>query len=250
MTYLDPDSEGTLESNAIGLFEDLGWEAADCYPDTFCPSQFWISGDYGRKRADLVGFVNGLPLVFLELKASHKSLENAYKYNLSDYRTTIPQIFWHNALIILSNGSKSRIGSMTAGWEHFAEWKKINDEGEEGIVSLETMIRGVCETSRLLDLVENFKLYSEAKGETTKLLAKNHQFLSVHLAIEATEHIKKNQGKLGVFWHTQGSGKSFSMVFFSQKVLRKLPANRTFLIVTDQDDLDCHTYRTFASTVP
>ena len=345
MTYLDPDSEGILEANTIGLFRDLGWEATNCYHETFGPtsllgretseqvvlerrlraallklnhgitplaidlaveelskdrsvlspvranqeiynllrdgikvsvrreddqesveivrvvdwdkpenndfflaSQFWISGDYGRKRADLVGFVNGLPLVFIELKASHKSLENAYKYNLSDYRTTIPQIFWHNALIILSNGSKSKIGSMTAGWEHFAEWKKINDEGEEGIVSLETMIRGVCEPSRLLDLVENFTLYSEAEGETTKLVAKNHQFLGVNRAIEATEQIKKNQGKLGVFWHTQGSGKSFSMVFFSQKVLRKLPGNWTFLIITDRDDLDGQIYRNFAST--
>jgi type I restriction enzyme R subunit len=345
MTYLDPDSEGTLEANTIALFEELGWQTADCYRETFGPtsllgretseqvvlerqlraalpklnpgitpmaidlaveelskdrsvlspvranqeiykllrdgvkvpirrdddqesveivrvvdwneprnngfflaSQFWISGDYGRKRADLIGFVNGLPLVFIELKASHKSLENAYKYNLSDYRTTIPQIFWHNALIILSNGSKSRIGSMTAGWEHFSEWKKINDEGEEGIVSLETMIRGVCEPARLLDLIENFALYSEAEGETTKLLAKNHQFLGVNRAIEATEHIKKNQGKLGVFWHTQGSGKSFSMVFFSQKVLRKLPGNWTFLIITDRDDLDGQIYRNFAST--
>jgi type I restriction enzyme R subunit len=345
MTYLDPDSEGTLEANAVGLFTELGWEAADCHHeafgansllgretseqvvlerrlcaallklnpgvsplavdlaveeltkdrsvlspvranqeiykllrdgvkvsirreddqesveivrvvdwdepknnDFFLASQFWISGDYGRKRADLVGFVNGLPLVFIELKASHKSLENAYKYNLSDYRTTIPQVFSHNALIILSNGSKSRIGSMTAGWEHFAEWKKINDEGEEGIVSLETIIRGVCEPSRLLDLVENFTLYSEAEGETTKLLAKNHQFLGVNRAIEATEEIKKNQGKLGVFWHTQGSGKSFSMVFFSQKVLRKLPGNWTFVIVTDRDDLDGQIYRNFAST--
>src|SRR6266851_6706886 len=214
--------------------------------DCLLVSQLWITGEMYKRRADLVGFVNGLPLIFIELKASHKSLENAYKYNLSDYRTTIPQIFWHNALIILSNGSKSRIGSMTAGWEHFAEWKKINDEGEEGIVSLETMIRGVCDPSRLLDLVENFTLYSEAEGETAKLIAKNHQFLGVNRAIEATEQIKKNQGKLGVFWHTQGSGKSFSMVFFSQKVLRKLPGNWTFLIVTDREDLDDQIYKNFA----
>ena len=100
--------------------------------DFFLASQFWISGDFGRKRADMIGFVNGLPLAFIELKASHRALENAYKYNLSDYRTTIPQVFWYNALIILSNGTKSRIGSTTAGWEHFAEWKKINDEGEDG----------------------------------------------------------------------------------------------------------------------
>jgi len=216
--------------------------------DFFLASQFRISGDYGRKRADLVGFVNGLPLVFIELKASHQRLELAFERNLSDYRTTIPQVFWHNAFILLSNGSQSRIGSLTAGWEHFAGWKKINDEGEEGVVSLETMIRGVCEPARLLDLVENFTVYSEARGEVSKLLAKNHQFLGVNNAIAAVEKIRDNQGRLGVFWHTQGSGKSYSMVFFSQKVLRRLPGNWTFVIVTDRDDLDGQIYRNFAST--
>lgn len=214
--------------------------------DFFLASQFWISGDYGRKRADLIGFVNGIPLLFIELKASHKTLANAYNFNLSDYRTTIPQAFWYNGVIILSNGSQSKIGSITAGWEHFSEWKKINSEGEEGIVSLDTMIRGVCEPSRLLDLVENFAIYSEAQGGLQKLIAKNHQFLGVNNAIAAVEKIKANQGRLGVFWHTQGSGKSYSMVFFSQKVLRKLPGNWTFLIVTDRDDLDGQIYRNFA----
>jgi type I restriction enzyme, R subunit len=345
MTFIDPDSEGALETNTIRLFEELGWKAANCYHeicganstlgretteqvvlewrlktaleklnpevpplaldlavdeltkdrsvlspvranqqvykllkdgikvtyrssddneavetvkiidweqplknDFFLASQFWISGEYGRKRADLIGFVNGIPLLFLELKASHRYLENAYKLNLSDYRKTIPQLFPYNGIIILSNGSKSRIGSITAGWEHFAEWKKINDEGEEGRVSLETMIRGVCEPTRLLDLVENFTLFSEAKGEVEKLVAKNHQFLGVNKAISAAQQIKTNQGKLGVFWHTQGSGKSYSMVFFSQKVLRRLPGNWTFLIVTDREDLDGQIYRNFAST--
>ncbi len=173
--------------------------------DFFLASQFWISGDYGNKRADLIGFVNGLPLVFLELKASQKALLSAYKYNLSDYRDTVPQVFWYNAFIILSNGSQSRIGSVTAGWEHFAEWKKINDEGEEGVVSLETMLRGVCDPARLLDLVENFMLFSETKGEVSKLIAKNHQFLGVNNAIAAVQKIRENQGKLGVFWHTPQS---------------------------------------------
>jgi type I restriction enzyme R subunit len=242
VTYRAADDNETVETVKI-----IDWE----HPgdnDFFLASQFWISGEYGRKRADLIGFVNGIPLLFIELKVSHKSLENAFKYNLSDYRDTIPQVFWYNAVIILSNGSKSRIGSMTAGWEHFAEWKKINDEGEEGRVSLETMIRGVSEPARFLDIVENFTLFSEAKGETAKLVAKNHQFLGVNKAISAAQQIKENQGKLGVFWHTQGSGKSYSMVFFSQKVLRTLPGNWTFVIVTDREDLDGQIYRNFAST--
>ncbi len=183
--------------------------------DFFLASQFWISGDYGKKRADLVGFVNGVPLVFIELKASHRKLELAYEKNLSDYRDTIPQVLWYNAVIILSNGSKARIGSMTAGFEHFSEWKKIDDENEPGLIRLETMIRGVCEKRKLLDFVENFTIYNEAKGELTKLVAKNHQFLGVNNAIAAVERLHENRGKLGVFWHTQGSGKSYSMVFFS-----------------------------------
>ncbi len=157
-------------------------------------------------------------------------------------------MFWYNAFVILSNGSKARIGSMTAGFEHFAEWKKIDDEKESGLISLDTMIRGVCEKRKLLDFVENFTLFDERKGELTKLVAKNHQFLGVNNAIAAVEHIKDNQGKLGVFWHTQGSGKSYSMVFFSQKVLRKIPGNWTFVIVTDREDLDGQIYRNFANT--
>src|SRR2546426_1055997 len=184
VTYRTSDDHEAVETVKI-----IDWE----HPtnnDFFLASQFWISGEYGRKRADLIGFVNGIPLLFVELKASHKHLENAYKHNLSDYYTTIPQVFWYNAIIILSNGSKSRIGSITAGWEHFAEWKKINDEGEEGRVSLETMIRGVCDPSHLLDLVENFTLFSEAKGEVAKLIAKNHQYLGVNKAISAAQQIK------------------------------------------------------------
>ncbi len=137
---------------------------------------------------------------------------------------------------------------MTAGFEHFAEWKKIDDENEPGVISLETMIRGTCEKGKFLDLIENFTIFNEAKGDLTKLVAKNHQFLGVNNAIAAVEGIKDNRGKLGVFWHTQGSGKSYSMVFFSQKVLRKIPGNWTFVIVTDREDLDGQIYRNFAST--
>jgi hypothetical protein len=181
--------------------------------DFFLASQFWVSCEMYKRRADLVGFVNGLPLIFIELKASHKRMEHAYRDNLRDYKNAIPQIFWYNGFIILSNGSQSKIGSMTAEWEHFAEWKKINSEASGGIV---------------------------------KLVVKNHQYLGVNNATEALKQIEKNRGRLGVFWHTQGSGKSYSMVFFSQKVLRKIPGNFTFVIVTDRQDLDNQIYKNFA----
>jgi type I restriction enzyme R subunit len=215
--------------------------------DFLLASQLWVTGEMYKRRCDLVGFVNGLPLVFVELKASHRKVENAFHDNLKDYKSAIPQLFWYNAFIILSNGSQSRIGSLTAEWEHFAEWKKINSEGEEGKISLETLIRGTCDKRRLLDLVENFILFAETKGGLQKLVAKNHQFLGVNNAIAAVQNLKENQGRLGVFWHTQGSGKSYSMVFFSQKVLRTLPGNWTFVIVTDRQELDGQIYKNFAN---
>ena len=144
-----------------------------------------------------MGFVNGIPLVFIELKASHRRLENAFQDNLRDYKNTIPQLFWYNAFIILSNGSGSRIGSITSEWEHFSEWKRINEEGENGIVSLETMIRGTCDPEKLLDLVENFILFHEVAGGTNKILAKNHQYLGVNNAIHAVQNIQREPGPPG-----------------------------------------------------
>lgn len=240
--FRNSDDEETIETVKV-----IDWNQVE-NNDFFLASQFWVSGEMGNKRADLVGFINGLPLLFVELKAHIKRLELAYRLNLSDYRRTIPQVFWYNALIILSNGVNSRIGSTTASWEHFADWKKINSEGEEGIISLDTMIRGTCDKQKLLDIIENFILFSEQKGGLIKLVAKNYQYLGVNNAVAAASKIRDNQGQLGVFWHTQGSGKSYSMQFFSQKILRKLQGNWTFVIVTDRDDLDNQIYTNFANT--
>ena len=234
----------------------IDWDNPD-RNDFFLASQFWVSGEIYKRRADLVGFVNGLPLVFIELKASHRRLEHAFRDNLRDYKTAIPQLFPYNAFIILSNGSASKIGTLSSRWEHFNDWKKINSEGEQGVVSLETMLRGACDPARLLDLVENFTLFVEERGGTIKLIAKNHQYLGVNNAFRAVqekrgdgvETFRRNvsTGRLGVFWHTQGSGKSYSMIFFSQKVLRKLPGNWTFLVVTDRQELDKQIYQNFAN---
>ncbi len=234
------------EGDTVEVVRVIDWTNPE-NNDFFLASQFWVMGEMYKRRADLVGFVNGLPLVFVELKASHKRVENAYRDNLRDYKNAIPQIFHYNAFVVLSNGSESKIGSMTASWEHFAEWKKINSEGEEGRVSLETVIKGTCGKSRLLDIVENFTLFSEEKSGLVKLVGKNHQYLGVNNAFDALVNRRENDGKLGVFWHTQGSGKSFSMVFFSQKVLRKLGGDYTFLIVTDRQELDDQIYKTFSS---
>lgn len=212
-------------------------------------SQFWVKGEMHRRRPDLIGFVNGIPLVLVELKKPSAPVKSAYDDNLTDYRDTIPHIFTPNAFIILSNGIETKVGSTFAPWQFFNEWKRINDEGEEGVVSLETVVRGLCAPDKLLDVVENFIVFEEEKSGLVKKLAKNHQFLGVNRAIveviNSKERPEGEAGRLGVFWHTQGSGKSLSMVFFCQKILRTVPGNWTFVIVTDRNELDDQLYKTF-----
>ncbi|MBT4028483.1 MAG: type I restriction endonuclease subunit R, partial [Planctomycetes bacterium] len=238
----DPESDG----ETVEVVRLMDWDHPSNNDFLLC-SQFWVSGEMHTRRADLVGFVNGLPLLFIELKAVHVRLETAFTQNLRDYKDTIPHLFWANALVILSNGSQSRVGSITAGWEHLSEWKKVGSESETSRVSLETMLRGVCDPERLLDIVENFTLFQEVPGGLIKLTAKNHQYLGVNNSLEALTDIRQRNGKLGVFWHTQGSGKSVSMIFFAQKVQRKIAGNWTFVIVTDRKELDGQIYKNFAS---
>ncbi len=213
--------------------------------DFLAVSQFWVVGPLHRRRCDIVCFVNGIPLALLELKASHKSVEHAYSKNLRDYRDAIPQLFTPNALVILSNGSETKVGATFAPWERFGEWKRVDHESEPGIVSLETAIHGLCEPERLLDAAENFVAYLERPGGLVKVLAQNHQVLGVNAAMRALRDDATRDGRLGVFWHTQGSGKSLSMLFFTQKVLRREPGNWTFVMVTDRAELDDQLYGEF-----
>ena len=215
--------------------------------DHLLVSQLWIHGEYGDKRPDLVAYVNGLPVVLFELKKTGRSVRDAYASNLSDYKDTIPQLFWYNQVIILSNGTETKVGTITSPWEQYGEWKKISDEDEPGIVTLETAIRGICDKERLADLMEHFILFDDVKANPKKLLARNHQYLGVNNAIEAVRSIEENKGRLGVFWHTQGSGKSYSMVFLTRKIMRALAGDWKFVIVTDRLDLDDQIYKNFAS---
>jgi type I restriction enzyme R subunit len=208
-------------------------------------TQFWMRGEIYKKRTDLVVFVNGIPLALIELKSSHKNLKDAYTQNVQPYIQTVPQFFWYNAFIIISNGSESKIGTITSSYKFFKNWKKINSEGEKGIISLDTILKGTCSKKHLIDLFENFLIYKEEKGDLIKIVAQNHQFLGVNNAVENFKKRKELDGKLGVFWHTPGSGKSFSMAFYSQKILRKFEGNYTFLVLTDRDDLDEQIHNTF-----
>jgi type I restriction enzyme R subunit len=210
-----------------------------------CVRELWVRGDLYRRRADIVGFVNGLPLLFMELKNVSKDIRAAYEQNFLDYKDTVPHLFHHNAVVMLANGVDAKLGSLTSRFEHFHEWKRLA-ENQPGVVAMETLLKGVCAKANFMDLVENFIVFDDSVGESRKILARNHQFLGVNRAIEAIRDRKLRNGKLGVFWHTQGSGKSYSMVLFTRKVHRKLGGNFTFLILTDRDDLDTQIYKTFA----
>jgi len=208
--------------------------------------ELWVQGTPYRRRPDVIGFVNGLPLLFVELKAHHRSVRDAYDKNLSDYYDTIPHLFHHNAVCMLSNGDEARVGTILSPWDYFHEWKRITEE-EVGVVGWETMLRGLCDQARFLDLFENFILFDDSPSTgTIKAMAANHQLLGVNRAFTAVQERDVRDGRLGVFWHTQGSGKSYSMVFLSRKVHRKLRGSFSFVILTDRVELDEQIAKTFA----
>nr|WP_289665615.1 type I restriction endonuclease subunit R [Flavobacterium panacagri] len=214
------------------------------------------------RRPDLLLYINGLPLVMIELKNATEKAKVGFDKNLKDYRRDIPQLFWYNLFVCISNGIQTRVGSFNAPWDHFFSWLKLTDTSithdqptKEEIeiesqktgehLSLKIFGEGLCSKENILDYFENFVLYHKNK---IKIIAKNHQFLGVNNAILALEDKETNQGKLGIFWHTQGSGKSYSMIFFSKKIHRKVTGDWSFLIITDRKDLDGQIYRNFLET--
>lgn len=214
----------------------------------------------GKRRPDLLLYLNGLPLVMIELKRPDIKVKTGYDKNLQDYRRDIPQLFYYNLFVAISNGHQTRLGSFIAPWEHFFTWAKLKDnvedkhqdnlaliekksKEEENRLSLQILCKGLCNQNSMVDYLENFVLYHKKR---VKVIAKNHQFLGVNKAIE---NFKKNDdGKLGVFWHTQGSGKSYSMIYFSQKIRRKIDGNWSFLVITDRNDLDDQIFKNFCDT--
>lgn len=208
--------------------------------------ELWVHGPLHRRRCDLVGFVNGVPLVFMEFKRHDRDVRNAYNDNYTDYQDTIPQIFHFNAFVILSNGLESRVGTLGSPYEFFNEWKRLHEE-DAGSVSLETLLRGVCNRETLMDLFQNFILFDHFDTPAAKIMARNHQYLGVNEALDAYKNRKFNDGKLGVFWHTQGSGKSYSMLFLAEKIRRTQPGSPTFLVLTDRDELNKQISETFES---
>lgn len=221
-------------------------------------SQLWIKSSVqapkaGYRRPDVILYVNGLPLVFIELKNSNVKLRSAYEDNLYNYKHDIPQLFHCNAFCILSNAIETKVGSFTSGWERFFNWFRVESESEtvnrKAIAakgtSLEMVTAGLCKPVKLLDYAENFILFHK---ESSKIIAQNHQFIGVNSAYKRFLKRDEYDGKLGVFWHTQASGKSFSMIFYARKIFRKVTGNFSFVVVTDRKDLDNQIYRNFLHT--
>lgn len=218
-------------------------------------SQMWIQGHYNYRRPDILIFVNGLPLVFIELKNSIVKVEEAYNKNLLNYKKDVPNLFAFNQICVLSNGLETKLGAFNATYDYFFEWLKVENENEtinreelndtDKKISVERFVDGMLNKNRLIDYIENFILF---ENQRVKIIAKNHQFFGVNNLMQSVEKRKELQGKLGVFWHTQGSGKSYSMVMFARKVKRKINGNFTFLIITDRDDLDTQIHKNFVRT--
>ena len=209
-----------------------------------CVRELWVYGALYRRRADIVGFVNGIPLLFMELKNHDVEVVDAFNKNYRDYLDTIPQLFYHNAFIMFSNGLEARVGTIDSKWEFFHEWKRLN-EMETGNIELPTMLKGICKKENFLDLLENFILYDHSDGRTVKILSRNHQYLGVNQAVEMYRNREYTNGKLGVFWHTQGSGKSYSMLFLAQKIRRKFAGSPTIVVLTDREELNKQISDTF-----
>lgn len=220
-------------------------------------SQMWIQGSLYYRRPDVLIFINGLPMVFIELKNSIVKVAEAYNRNLKDYLKDIPNLFAFNQICVLSNGLETKLGAFNSTFDYFFEWLKVEDEKEElhrdklmqantvGESSVRFFIDGFLNKKRLIDYIENFILF---QNQRIKIIAKNHQFLGVNNLMESVYNRRELQGKLGVFWHTQGSGKSYSMVMFARKVKRKVTGNFTFVIITDREDLDTQIHKNFVRT--
>ena len=209
--------------------------------------------EYKEKRPDVVVFINGIPLIVFELKNAineDTTIENAYN-QIKNYQEDIRNLFYYNAFSVISDGINARIGTITADFNRFMTWKsKDGEKPEENINQIDVLLNGVFRKDRLIDIISNFILFQNKEEGRIKILAGYHQYFAVEKSIKSTlKAIKEHSGKAGVVWHTQGSGKSFAMVFYTGKVL-KIPDlnNPTIVVLTDRNDLDNQLYNTFANT--
>ncbi|MCP4151134.1 MAG: type I restriction endonuclease subunit R, partial [bacterium] len=244
------NAEGKKQMGRVRVIDFNNWEENDF----LVASQLKIKGDYQGRIPDLLLYVNGLPLVYIELKNITVPVNYAFEKNLKDCLKDIPQLFVFNAFCILSSAIETKVGAFSAGLQNFYNWLRVTDEKEKidrkaiakEKTSIERTLHALCQKEKLLDFIENFILFKEDLG--IKIVAQNHQFIGVNKAVESFKNRHNKEGKLGVFWHTQGSGKSISMVFFTHKIFRKITGNFTFVVITDRLSLDGQIYRNYLDT--
>ena len=208
--------------------------------------------EYKEKRPDVIIFINGIPLVVFELKSAIKedtTIENAYN-QIKNYQQDIRTLFYYNAFNVISDGVNARIGTITADFSRYMTWKSKNGEKpEENIEQVDILMEGVFKKERIIDIITNFIMFQNKEGKDIKILAGYHQYFAVKKSILSTEKaLKEHTKKAGVVWHTQGSGKSFAMVFYAGLLLKDVNLNNpTIVVLTDRNDLDNQLYTTFST---
>lgn len=208
--------------------------------------------EYKEKRPDVIVFINGIPLVVFELKSAIKeetTIENAYN-QIKNYQQDIRTLFYYNAFNVISDGVNARVGTITADFSRYMTWKSKNGEKpEENIEQVDVLLNGVFRKERIIDIITNFIMFQNKEGKNIKILAGYHQYFAVKKSILSTEKaLKKHTRKAGVVWHTQGSGKSFAMVFYAGLLLKNINLNNpTIVVLTDRNDLDNQLYTTFST---
>lgn len=215
-------------------------------------NQFTIVEHGVEKRPDLIVFVNGIPLVVVELKSAiDENVDISDAYNqLQTYKSVIPSLFTYNAFMVTSDGINARAGTLTSDEDRFMAWRTIDGDGTApiSIPQLEVLIKGMFQRDRFLDIIKHFILFQSDGADSMKILAGYHQYHAVNKAVDSTERATQEKGdrRIGVVWHTQGSGKSLSMVFYAGKlVINEELENPTIIIITDRNDLDDQLYSTF-----
>ena len=216
--------------------------------NSFIVANQWTFIENSNKRPDVLLFINGLPLVLMELKSPSREetdVSEAYR-QIQNYKHEIPSMFIYNAICVMSDLLQSRAGTITSGEDRFMEWKTVDGNYENTqYAQFDTFFKGIFEKERLLDILKNFICFSNEQKGSAKILAGYHQYFAVKKAIASTQKATETDGKGGVFWHTQGSGKSLSMVFYAQ-LLQKALNSPTIVVLTDRNDLDDQLYGQFS----
>jgi type I restriction enzyme R subunit len=244
-------ADGTLAGGKVKLVDFTPTHVA--HNDWLVVNQFTIIEGKANRRPDVVVFLNGLPLAVIELKnpTDENATIRAAFNQFQTYKQDIPSLFPYNEMLVISDGLEARVGTLTSEWERFMPWRTIdgNEIAPKGTAELEVLLKGIFEPRRLLDLLQHFIVFEDDGASITKKLGAYHQFHAVNKAVASTIQSASPQGnkRVGVIWHTQGSGKSLSMVFYAGKLIQqKDMENPTLVILTDRNDLDDQLFGTFS----